>query len=363
MLKESVSRLFSSWLFSSLPGRLLLLILMGLMAYLSIYAGSTMMKVLFKPGPVSAMHASSDETLGGYHSHAEFEKECGHCHAPIHCITPERCQECHYEVAQQRSESVGLHGILPGTARCATCHVEHRGREAVIVEVALENIDHATLTGYDLDQHAAKNENDDLVCADCHQEGELAAEAVDCRECHQDKDPQFLAEHNEQFGDGCLECHDGRDRMAYFDHNAVYPQDGGHAGLECSECHVDQTYAGTPSDCASCHPDPELHKGTFGLNCARCHSAVAWAPAQFIQHSFIVDNCPEGEVIDCETCHVETYTEYPCYSCHEHEEMENVHQGWEIEAVDDCIECHPTGPGERAQQIAVDRAAGTGAGQ
>jgi hypothetical protein len=156
---------------------------------------------------------------------------------------------------------------------------------------------------------------------------------------------------------------DGQDRMAYFDHNAVYPLDGGHAGLECVACHVDRTYAGTPTDCAACHPEPELHAGTFGLNCMRCHSAVAWAPAQFIQHTFITENCAEGEVIDCETCHVETYTEYPCYSCHELEEMESVHAGHEVESVENCIECHPTGPGDKAQQIAAERALDKDAGR
>ena len=151
--------------------------------------------------------------------------------------------------------------------------------------------------------------------------------------------------------------------MAYFDHDAHYALDGGHAGLECIACHVDQSYAGTPSECADCHGEPELHEGTFGLNCARCHGVAAWAPAQFIQHTFIVENCAEGEVIDCETCHVETYTEYPCYSCHEHEEMESVHQQWEIEAVDDCVGCHPTGPGEDAQLIAAQRSHDEGAGR
>ena len=76
-VKVKVAQIWSSWLFATLPGRLLLLVLMALMAYLSLYAGSTMMKLVFKPGEVSAMHATGDEMLGGYHSHAEFEKSAG----------------------------------------------------------------------------------------------------------------------------------------------------------------------------------------------------------------------------------------------------------------------------------------------
>ena len=76
-VKVKVAKIFSSWLFATLPGRMLLLLLMALMAYLSIYAGSTMMKLVFKPGAVSAMHATGDEMLGGITVTPSLKKSAG----------------------------------------------------------------------------------------------------------------------------------------------------------------------------------------------------------------------------------------------------------------------------------------------
>lgn len=351
MLKSMLSKLLSLW-----TGRLLILFLVGAMAISSVYVGSFTMKALFKPGPLSAMSADG-ETLGGYSSHAEFEKECGHCHAPIHCLTASRCQDCHYEIAKERSEAVGLHGALPGTARCQTCHVEHRGPDAVISEVRLQNIDHDVLTGFDLDRHLVNYDGVDLACADCHA-GHYAREGVDCSTCHQDHDAQFLLEHTDDYGDDCLGCHDGRDRMANFEHDAVFALDGAHYDSECEGCHIEHIFAGTPSDCSSCHEDPELHAGIFGFDCARCHSAVAWAPTQFIQHAFIQEHVGDN-VVACEHCHVDTYIEYPCFSCHERDEMWTVHLQWDIEAAENCIDCHPTGREGTGEEIATVKLLGT----
>jgi hypothetical protein len=88
------------------------------------------------PGPLSEM-ALRGEALEGYGSHAEFEQSCGHCHAPVHCITDTRCQDCHMDVAKQRSSGEGLHARLPGTGRCQTCHIEHQGREMVLTDFRL----------------------------------------------------------------------------------------------------------------------------------------------------------------------------------------------------------------------------------
>ena len=45
------------------------------------------------PGPLSDSQGA--EPMGGFSSHAEFEQECGHCHAPLHCVTDTQCQDCH----------------------------------------------------------------------------------------------------------------------------------------------------------------------------------------------------------------------------------------------------------------------------
>jgi hypothetical protein len=320
-----------------------LLVILALVP-LAVPVGSYGLKTVYRPGPVSD-RAARGTALNGYSSHAEFEKECSHCHAPLHCITANRCQDCHLDIAKQRADAVGLHGVLPGTARCQTCHIEHRGRDAVISQVPLANIDHGQLTGFSLALHTEDYAGDPLVCDDCHIGHQFAPQSVDCINCHADHDPILIADHRAEFGDRCLECHDGRDRMRAFDHDQVYPLAGAHAEVACQDCHADHVYVGTAADCAACHQEPALHAGQFGFRCDQCHTAAAWAPAQFRLHPFLAALGSAGD-LPCQVCHVDSYTHYPCDSCHDRHEMRTVHLALDIDEIDDCTGCHPTGPGQ-----------------
>jgi len=131
--------------------------------------------------------------------------------------------------------------------------------------------------------------------------------------------------------------------MEDFDHDNFYVLDGQHTTTGCDDCHPGKTFGGTPQECAGCHSEPKLHAKLFGQDCARCHSAVAWAPAQLKQHTFVLEHGEES-IPMCETCHAGTYTEYPCYSCHDEEEMHTTHLAQEnITEIQDCVACHPTG--------------------
>jgi hypothetical protein len=101
-------------------------------------------------------------------------------------------------------------------------------------------------------------------------------------------------------------------------------------------------------DCTACHEEPDVHAGQFGVDCARCHMATAWTPAELTQHTFFLDH-GSGDMLDCEWCHVETYAVYTCYECHDHDPvgMREVHVAEGILEFEACAECHPTGqPGE-----------------
>jgi hypothetical protein len=295
------------------------------------------------PGPVSAIHPQN-QPISGYVSHADFQQECGHCHAPIHCITDDRCQECHQNIARQRSEGFGLHNALPGTEKCQTCHTEHQGSDHSLTHLALQNISHERLSGFSLERHKVDYADNPLDCHSCHGQDSFARETLDCITCHAEADHDYLAAHIEEFGAGCVDCHDGKDRMIDFDHDPIYPLDGAHEQVECDACHLDDQYAVTPNTCAGCHAEPELHANLFGTDCARCHTTNAWVPAQLIQHTFALNHDVGTDTIeDCETCHGGTYTEYPCYTCHEKEEMEIVHLKHDIQNIEDCLSCHPTG--------------------
>ncbi len=313
--------------------------------------GAYTFKKNYDPGDLSAAHSGT--VLMGYESHADFQKECLHCHAPVRCLAANKCQECHQDIARERAEAGGLHGLLPGTDKCQTCHIEHQGSEAIISAVPFANINHERLTGFSLAQHQIDYDGSNLTCERCHTEGTFAPESVDCTTCHNGQDTHYLGEHTDRFGGNCLGCHDGRDRMIDMDHAVWFVVDGAHEGLECQECHVNETFEDMARNCADCHEEPDVHAGAFGLDCARCHGTTAWAPAELRQHLFYLDHGSE-ERLECQTCHVETYTAVSCYGCHDHEpaEMLSLHleEGVAEDEIENCAVCHPTGqPGEAGE--------------
>ncbi len=340
-MRSRLTKLISS----PLGGTIILLgiVLFGTAFYLHESGG-------FSPGPLSASQ-SKGQPLGGFPSHAAFEQQCSHCHAPIHCITDNRCQECHLEVARERAAAEGLHGRLPA-GRCQSCHVEHRGREAIITEFAFANVDHDKLAGFSLAHHRQNFDGSSLTCESCHSQQSYAHETLDCISCHSGAEHDRMAEHIHLFGSDCLACHDGRDRMANFDHNQNYPLEGKHADLQCQECHQDHVFMGTARDCVACHQEPDLHAGQFGLDCARCHTPAAWAPAQLTQHTFHLDHGGQG-LLACETCHTQNYAANSCYGCHDHtpQQMAEIHLLAGLTDFENCAGCHPTGQPNEAERL------------
>lgn len=318
-------------------------------------AGAWMkMNNALSPGELSAVQMRG-EILEGYTSHAEFEQQCTHCHAPMHCIEDDRCQSCHMDVARQRTQMEGLHSRLPGTSNCRTCHPEHRGREAMMTEFAFLNIDHAALTGFSLEKHHLDYDDQVMNCESCHLQNQYLETSLDCITCHSTEDPEYMETHRLEYGDGCLQCHDGFDRMMDFDHDLIYELSGGHNGLECADCHPDHQYTGISTTCIDCHEDPDLHLGVFGTDCERCHTIASWENARLTEHVFLLDHGDEGR-IDCITCHEERYSEFTCYGCHDHQQqdMETFHLDLDIplEEITACATCHPTGAAGEAERLA-----------
>ena len=317
-------------------------LLAGVMAT-AVYAHYDTLHTYLSPGPLSGVNHSG-ESLEGYDSHAMFEEDCTHCHAPVHCVTDNKCQGCHLDIARQRTETVGLHSRLPGTEKCQSCHVEHQGREAVISAVAFENINHEELSGFSLVHHETSFDGTQMVCENCHTEGRFAPDEVSCIACHEDANGELIAQHSTEHGDNCLGCHDGSGAIVEFDHDTIFALQASHETVGCSSCHADYVFAGTNQSCDGCHGEPDMHAGQFGQDCGRCHTAVAWAPAQLTQHRFDLTH-GDGEALDCTACHEDSYVAVVCTTCHEDAEMTAVHPQ---EAVPDyptetCVSCHPTG--------------------
>ncbi len=468
-----------------------ILLACGLAGWIGLRGGQA-----FSPGELSALNYSN-EPVGGFFSHAEFEDDCNQCHAPFAGIETQRCEVCHSNIAEQRQSSEGLHSRFENVARCGDCHQEHKGQNFDQFAAVLVNFDHQ-ITNFSLDKHLLNYEDAPLECTACHQNtgrkftlvvnackdchqtaavefmathteafghdclachdghdtladftvaahaelfelvglhastrcemchagGQFAGTATacvachaepdthigmfgadctachspegwlpatldllpfdhardtgfsllkhatnynsttftcrichtgsqpvsfsegQCADCHQPADPEFMNGHLAQFGPNCLTCHTGTGEMTNFDHNQVWTLDGYHVALECTACHIDQVFKGTPGTCIGCHAEPTIHAGLFGTNCTSCHTTQAWQPAQLRLHSFPLDHGGQGEVA-CETCHTTTYIEYTCYNCHEHDpaatEATHLAEGIRQPELSACAQCHATG--------------------
>ncbi len=299
---------------------------------------------LLSPGELSNVE-TENVMLGGVKSHAELERQCSHCHAPIHCVTDTRCQDCHFEIEQDRLDVNTIHGRLPGVSKCQTCHPEHQGHTADLTVFAFPNIDHFAMTGFSIEAHITNKDGKQFTCTTCHTKVRDIIETIDCVQCHSEDNHDELAAHIEMYGISCIECHDGQDRMITgFDHEPYFSLQAGHSEVDCADCHTEKKYMGIGTSCTSCHEEPELHAGVFGTTCEYCHTTEKWNPAVLTQHKFELKHGDE-EITTCETCHGGNYTEYPCGTCHEDDDMVSAHLEVATDELQNCISCHPTGRG------------------
>lgn len=295
-------------------------------------------------------HLQTNFPLDGLHTGLG----CADCHAQENLTVsadafsnlPVRCEGCH----AGPSSHAGLF-----EESCESCHSTAEWLPASWQGMPFE---HYTLeenihsAGFSLIHHQQGYDGQALRCVDCHagmtarSAGQFSEQT--CVDCHGQDSTEFIRLHLEQVGPGCLECHDGIDRMDDFYHAEKFILDGAHAGALCLDCHSER-YTGTPSACVNCHAEPDIHKGFFGLECQMCHSSEAWSPALMTSHSFPLDHGEQG-IVACLTCHPESYTQYTCYNCHEHQPEltieEHLEEGISRDEISDCARCHPTGEEE-----------------
>jgi hypothetical protein len=455
----------------------------------------------FSPGPITAIK-QANITLGGYSSHADFEKQCGNCHQPLKTDLASQCFTCHEEINQQINGGEGLHSAIQASKDCSTCHPDHRGRDFNPTLASYQLFDHSA-AGFSLNWHQENYDATPMLCSECHQSADFSDMTNQtCIDCHGDHDPDFILTHHQDYGPNCLQCHDGSDRMLNFDHNQTsfslsgrheqilctdchvntqindtpseckdchgepsihqglfdqacegchsasswteakldnqpfthfesagfsltlhqrdyadqtitcltchpenlqttdlkqciecheqhdktfmsdhqqqfgsdcmvchdgidrlsnyehvnfFPLDGKHASSECTDCHTDNTYRGTASECWQCHQEPDIHAGVFGDSCDDCHTAEAWSPATLLKHEFPLNHGLDDQSLQlqCDGCHTTNYIDYTCYNCHEHQpdEMTKTHlsQGISEQDIPQCVNCHPSGTDANSQ--------------
>jgi hypothetical protein len=264
---------------------------------------------------------------------AEAKTQCVDCHTDMHYQTvgPD-CGRCHTTKSWIVDDITGLH---------------QRGRFPL------------------LGAHYTAN------CTDCHKSAsQLRFDplGVNCIDCHQ---ANYVGTTNPNhvlagYSTNCTDCHSFLSFTwtgAGFNHN-LFPLTGGHANVNCDQCHVGGNFSNIPTECVACHinnynatTNPNHAAASIPTTCADCHStAPGWKPASYPQHDAqffpIYSGKHQGTWNVCSDCHSNpaNYGSFTCIDCHAHnqQDMDSKHGdvgGYTYNSLA-CFECHPTGSGE-----------------
>lgn len=227
---------------------------------------------------------------------------CSDCHAEdISKFDLQTCDTCH---RQMDLGFMTAHTLSFGSA-CLDCHDG--------VDSLVTNFNHNKFPFKIAGKH------DGLECVKCHVDarrlGDFSTILQDCYSCHGKDDA-----HETRFGRDCSACHSTDGWMpAKFDHNlSVFKLEGAHTEARCEQCHVNNVYKGTPSDCYSCHKQDDDHNGRFGTDCSICHIPTSWDNLTF-DHNKTFPLTGQHVNVPCEQCHVNNQfvgLSTACASCH-----------------------------------------------
>ncbi|RPI28943.1 MAG: hypothetical protein EHM61_03370, partial [Acidobacteria bacterium] len=245
------------------------------------------------------------------------EPSCTSCHTgEVYAGTASDCASCHTDDYDEARDPE--HKATGFPRNCESCHSTTTWEGS--------QFDHDVRTRFPL-----TGGHKPIKCADCHENGQFVGTPADCASCHTDDfdkavDPKHAAA---GFSRDCVSCHNTASWTGgSFDHDAKtkYPLTGGHRKPSCESCHSSGTYAGTASDCASCHTDdfnavrePDHKTAGFPTDCARCHTTSDWKGGSF-DHSTTKFPLTGGHVgKTCSSCHANGQfagTASDCASCH-----------------------------------------------
>jgi len=155
--------------------------------------------------------------------------------------------------------------------------------------------------------------------------------------------------HGENFKMDCANCHITGNweqlNPRIFNHNKTkFPLVGQHKSVECKICHPTLEFAKAKTQCAECHLD--VHQGTVGADCERCHSPKSWIVPNVArihqQAGFALSG--SHATADCYRCHKSASllrfenVKTDCYSCHKDKYDATNHRTDGFNT--DCYHCH-----------------------
>jgi len=206
-----------------------------------------------------------------------------------------------------------------------------------------------TPASYEHTSFALTGAHTGLTCVQCHTSGSFGTIPSDCYSCHS-TDYAGAPDHVSQgFSQNCEECHGTVAwTPATYDHSS-FELIGGHAGLNCTQCHTSGTFGTIPSDCYSCHStdyDGAADHASLGFpqDCQQCHTISAWTPATF-SHDFPLSGAHD---LSCASCHTSgTTSTFSCIDCHAHTESDMNREHDDVGSYSynssACYSCHPNG--------------------
>ena len=268
----------------------------------------------------------------------EWER-CSECHTESSNFSAFSCIDCHeHNLSDMAEEHQGIGNYAYSSFACLACHP--RGSSG-------EVFDHST-TAFPLQgQHL------NTTCLDCHTQG-FGNLSSACSDCHivnynQAQEPKHIEAGISLL---CEDCHDENAwNPSSFNHGLTsnFELDGGHAGRQCTECHIGNT-TDAVSDCYSCHSE-NYNNATdhftlaFDHDCLQCHNNVDWNDASFDHNTTNFPLTGAHMATECNSCHSTGYagTYSECSSCH----LDNYNQAANPSHTDagissSCEDCHGT---------------------
>ena len=283
------------------------------------------------PTDCTACHRPSDNTwrgsgTGGAFSHtASFPlvglhatAACSSCHRNgVYKGTANTCVGCH--LANYNATKAPSHTAAGYSTACETCH-----RPTDPSWAGNGSFNHSTFPLVGI--HATQ------ACATCHKNGIYKGTGRDCASCHLAKYTATKAPNHAAagFSTACESCHRASDTAwggsGGFNHNATFALVGVHATQNCTTCHKNNVYKGTPRECVGCHQatynntrSPNHAAAGYGTNCESCHSASSAQWTGAFNHSSVFPLVGDHAAQACTACHknnVYKGTPRDCVGCH-----------------------------------------------
>ena len=167
---------------------------------------------MFNPGPLNDQAGA--QPLGGVYSHAETGGRCSACHTALweSETMSDRCLHCHQELVTNPQDFHRIMLAQSQTWACHECHTEHRGAQASLTVMDLSSFPHEA-AGYSLKGHQTTASGEGFSCSDCHGNQIEAMDLGICADCHQQIEPDYMADHLDAFGRDLPGAHGGQDRL------------------------------------------------------------------------------------------------------------------------------------------------------